>query len=86
MRFNIDPNDSRPIKEVLLINTCCSAGFKLVTEYQKAHPEIQVKPKTIGLFNARDQKLHEKYGFTLEELGGSGHGILIVDEKIYAKC
>ena len=78
--------DTRPVKEVMLINTCCESGYNLVRLYEARHPELNVKVNKIGIFRARDMKLHEKYGFTLAELGGSGHGILIVDEKIYCKC
>jgi len=76
----------KTVKNVLLINTCCGSGFGMVRKYQEANPTLEVKVTKVGILNARDQKLHEKYGFDIKSLEGHGHGILIIDEKIVDRC
>jgi len=82
--------DTKPVvktaKDVLLINTCCNAGMNLVLKYAKAHPDIELNVKKIGILNARNQKLDKKYGFNIKSLNGTRHGILVVDEKIVDRC
>ena len=77
---------AKVVKNVLLINYCCGSGFELVKKYAEAHPEFDVKVKKVGMLNARDQKLNEKYNFDIKSLEGGRHGILIVDEVIIDRC
>lgn len=87
-RENNDMNktlDKRPVTELLLVNSCCGDGMKLVTKYISQHPWLKTSLKKYGIFQVRDLKLDKKYGFSLKSLEGSGKAKLIVGGKIVAE-
>lgn len=59
-----------PTRQLIFINECCGSGFWALKAYCKNLDEQKIKYqiKHVNYFNCYDSKLHETYGFQIDEL------------------
>ena len=71
------------VYELKLLHLCCSGGYNELKDYQKRYPLDTRKVKVFNLFQCRDLKYPEKYGFELEDL--RKHSFLCDENSIIEK-
>lgn len=73
------------IKQLIFMKECCHSGYIQLREHLKNLIDNKIKYTitTVNYFNVLEQKLHEKFGFTMDDLKKHSYLYDEQDRKLY---